>query len=143
VNDTAMFSHAGDDDPDGDGLSLARPIDRLCRLIEAGGTYKVVAFDELLGGQDAAAVVRCGSSIALNPRLTDEQIRTEVLAMAIAVTSSAPDGAVIVISTERDPGAHSDADRVTTGMIATMLAQQHGLYTVSAAFRSYMAEYPA
>jgi hypothetical protein len=92
VTDTT-FSHA-DDQPDGGRPNLPTPSDRLCRLIKAGG-YKVVGYDELLGGQDAAAVVRCGSSIALN------------------------------------------AERVTPGMIATMLAQQHGLGTASAAFRWY------
>ena len=141
MSETATSGYA-DDDPDGEGLSLATPGDRLWRMIEGDGTYKV-AYEELLCGQDAAAVVRCGSSIALNPRVTDEQMRTEVLAMAIAVSSNAPEGAVIVISTERDPGAHSDADRVTTGMVATMLARQHGLYTASAAFRWYIAEFPS
>ena len=97
----------------------------------------MVGYDELLSGQDAAAVVRCGSSIALNPRLASAQVRTEVLAMAIAITSTAPAGTVIIVSTERDPSAHGDAERVTTGMIATMLARQHGLDTASAAFRCY------
>ena len=132
------FSHA-DGDPDGEGPGLPTPSDRLYRLAEAGG-YQVVGYDELLGARDAAAVVRCGTSIALNPHLAGAQMRSEVLAMAIAVTSSAPTGTVIVVSTERDPGAHGDANRVTTGMIATMLARQHGLETASAAFRWYAVQ---
>jgi hypothetical protein len=141
VTDT-RFSHA-DGDPDGEGPGQPTPSDRLYRLAEADG-YQVVGYDELLGGRDggrdAAAVVRCGSSIALNPHLAGVQMRSEVLAMAIAVASTAPAGTVIVVSTERDPGAHRDANRVTTGMIATMLARQHGLETTSAAFRWYAVQ---
>jgi hypothetical protein len=40
------------------------------------------------------------------------------------------------------PGAHGDAERVTAGMIATMLARRHGLETASAAFRWYAVQRP-
>jgi hypothetical protein len=141
VNDITAINHANDS-PHEDGPRLRTPYTRLRHLIEAGGTYTLTAYDELLGSHDAAAVIRCGRSIASSPRLSNEQTRCEVLAMAIAVASTAPAGTVI-IRTERDPDADRDTDRVTTGLIATMLARHCGLETASAAFRWQVADLPA
>jgi hypothetical protein len=88
MNDVTAPSHANDS-PQEDGPRRPSPYARLRHLIEADGTYTVTAYDDLLGDR-AAAVVRCGQSIAISPRLKNEQTRSEVVAMAITLASTAP-----------------------------------------------------
>ncbi|HTZ27993.1 MAG TPA: hypothetical protein VMC83_28620 [Streptosporangiaceae bacterium] len=89
---------------------------------------------------DTAAFVACGVCIAVNPGL-DEGLRTEVYAMALALTYAMSPGAAghggditaaggfVLISRTREAGPVS-----ALGLLATVIAREHGHDTASAAF---------
>jgi hypothetical protein len=90
---------------------------------------------------DTAAIVACGQCVAINPRLEDDGLRADVLAMALAVTwfmspreaGRAEDiraaGGLVLISRTRAaepaPGP---------GRLAAVIAREHGRDTTAAAF---------
>ena len=90
---------------------------------------------------DTAAFVACGVCIAVNPGLDDDGLRADVLAMALALTSVMSPGATghggditaaggfVLISRTRE------AEPVSAlGLLATVIAREHGHDTASAAF---------
>jgi hypothetical protein len=134
--------------------SVPGPADPVIRLCEIAGRLGItVAGGADAGGADAdgadadgwpdestAAVVSFGEHIALNPGL-DEDLRTDVLAMALIVAAvmgehatghpcaiTAPGGLVLISQTRAaglEPGP---------GRLATLLARKCGRDTPSAAF---------
>jgi hypothetical protein len=97
------------------------------------------------GDDDTAAVVVCGATIALNPALEDDDLRADVLAMALEIaavmTSRATGepgevyapGGFVVITRNRIP-----APETGPGAFATLVARRCGRDTVSAAFEYYV-----
>ena len=90
---------------------------------------------------DTAAFVACGVCIAVNPGLDDDGLRADVLAMALALTYAMSPGATghggeitaaggfVLISRTRE------AEPVSAlGLLATVIAREHGHDTASAAF---------
>jgi hypothetical protein len=89
---------------------------------------------------DTAAFVACGVCIAVNPGL-DDRLRAEVFAMALALTYAMSPGTAghggditaagsfVLISRTRE------AEPVSAlGLLATVIAREHGHETASAAF---------
>jgi hypothetical protein len=118
------------------------PLARLHDTARQAGIIVVDAVDDdgpLLDG-DTVAFVACGVCIALNPGL-DDCLRTDVLAMALALTYAmspgktdhvgditAADGFVLISRTR-------EAEPVSAlGLLATVIAHEHGHGTASAAF---------
>jgi hypothetical protein len=96
-------------------------------------------------GDDTAAVVVCGATIALDPALADDGLRADVLAMALEVAAVmtnretgdpgeiyAPGGFVIV-TRNRMP-----APAAGPGAFATLIARRCGRDTASAAFEFHV-----
>jgi hypothetical protein len=89
--------------------------------------------------------VVCGATIALNPALEDDDLRADVLAMALEIaavmTSRATGepgevyapGGFVVITRNRIP-----APETGPGAFATLVARRCGRDTVSAAFEYYV-----
>jgi hypothetical protein len=126
----------------GSVLSLPTPLARLYgTAMTLGIEVRDFPDDGLSPDDDTAAVVICGASIAVNPALEGDDLRADVLAMALeiaAVMTSydtgdpgevyAPGGFVIitrrrVLAPETGPGA-----------LATAVARKCGRDTASAAF---------
>ena len=104
--------------------------------------------DVLSGDDDTAAVVICGASIALNPALESDDLRADVLAMALEIAAImtnwdtgdpcevyAP-GGFVIISRHRVP-----APETGPGALATAVARKCGRDTASAAFEFYVPEF--
>jgi hypothetical protein len=118
------------------------PLARLHDTAMQAGIIVVDAVDDdgPLLDDDTAAFVACGVCIALNPAL-DDGLRTDVLAMALALTYAmspgetdhpgditAADGFVLISRTrEAEPLS-------ALGLLATVIAHEHGCGTASAAF---------
>jgi hypothetical protein len=118
------------------------PLARLNDTARQAGIIVVDAADDdgPLLDDDTAAFVACGVCIVLNPGL-DEGMRTDVLAMALALTYAmspgktdhagditAADGFVLISRTR-------EAEPVSAlGLLATVIAHEHGRGTASAAF---------
>lgn len=119
------------------------PLARLHDTARRAGITVVDAVDDdgPLLDDDTAAFVACGVCIAVNPGLGDDGLRADVLAMALALTYSmgprksgrlgdiAAAGGFALISRAREaepsPGP---------GMLARVIAREHGRDTASAAF---------
>jgi hypothetical protein len=118
------------------------PLARLHDTATQRGIIVVDAVDDdgPLLDDDTAAFVACGVCIALSPGL-DDGIRADVLAMALALTYAmspgktdhagnitAAGGFVLISRTrEAEPGS-------ALGLLATVIAREHGRDTASAAF---------
>jgi hypothetical protein len=125
-------------------FSLPTPLARLCGIAcQAGihiGDYDA-AFEDA-----AAAIVACGGeTIALNPALGSDDLRADVLAMALDIAAritshdtghsgaiTAP-GGLVIITGNRIPSPESGP-----GAFATVLARKCGRDTASAAFTYYV-----
>jgi hypothetical protein len=119
------------------------PLARLHATARRAGITVVDAVDDdgPLLDDDTAAFVACGVCIAVSPGLVDDGLRADVLAMALALTYSmgprtvgrpgdiTAAGGFALISRTREakpaPGP---------GMLATVIAREHGRDTASAAF---------
>jgi hypothetical protein len=101
--------------------------------------------DGLAGGDDPAAVVVCGAAIAINPALEGDDLRADVLAMALEIAAImtnretgdpgeiyAP-GGFVVITRNRVP-----APQTGPGSLATLIARKCGRDTASAVFEYYV-----
>ena len=101
--------------------------------------------DDLQGDDDTAAVVVCGAAIALNPGLESDDLRADVLALALEIAAImtncetgdpgevyAP-GGFVVITRKRVP-----APATGPGAFATLIARKCGRDTASAAFEFYV-----
>jgi hypothetical protein len=99
---------------------------------------------------DTAAICIFGKYIALNPALQDDQLRAEVLAMALAVVpgmtnvpecdevgSIYPRHGYVCSTLNRLP----DSEATSIGKLATLFARQCGVDTESAAFEWYLPEF--
>ena len=119
------------------------PLARLYDTARQAGITVVDAVndDGPLLDDDTAAFVACGVCIALNPGLDDDGLRADVLAMALALTyATSPSttghagdittaGGFALISRTRE------AEPVSAlGMLAAVIAREHGRDTDSAAF---------
>src|SRR6266516_7971253 len=95
----------------------------------------------LTGDDDSAAVVVCGAAIALHPAIESDDLRADVLAMALEIAAVmtnretsdpgevyAP-GGFVLITTNRIP-----APETGPGALATAVARRCGRDTASAAF---------
>ena len=125
------------------GPAPLTPLERLHDTAARAGIVVVDAIDNdgPLLDDETAAFVACGECIGLSPRLDDDGLRADVLAMALALayamgpceTEHAGDitsaGSFVLISrirvAEPSPGP---------GMRATEIAREHGSNTTSAAF---------
>lgn len=118
----------------------------LARLHDTATQLGIVVVDAVdddgpLLDDDTAAFVACGVCIALSPGLDDDGLRVDVLAMALALTYAmspgkidhagditAAGGFVLISRTrEAEPGS-------ALGLLATVIAREHGRDTASAAF---------
>jgi len=130
----------------GSVLSLPTPLARLYGTAMILG-YEVRDFpgDGLSADDDTAAVVICGASIAINPALEGDDLRADVLAMALEIAAImtncdtgdpgevyAP-GGFVVITRRRVP-----APETGPGALATAVARKCGRDTASAAFGFYV-----
>jgi hypothetical protein len=119
------------------------PLARLYDTARQAGITVVDAVDDdgPLLDDDTAAFVACGVCIVLNPGLDDDGLRADVLAMALALTyAMSPSttghagditaaGSFALISRTRE------AEPVSAlGMLAAVIAREHGRDTASAAF---------
>jgi hypothetical protein len=118
------------------------PLARLHDTARQAGIIVVDAVDDdgPLLDDDTAAFVACGVCIVLNPGL-DDGLRTDVLAMALALTYAMSSGKTdhegditsaagfVLISRTREAGPVS-----ALGLLATVIAHEHGCGTASAAF---------
>jgi hypothetical protein len=131
--------------PASGGTPLARLHDTATQL----GIIVVDAVDD--GGplldDDTAAFVACGVCIAVNPGL-DDGLRGDVLAMALALTYALSPGTLghggditaagsfALISLTRESAPVS-----ALGVLATVIAHEHGHDTVSAAFEYTLTDF--
>lgn len=127
-------------------LSLPTPLARLYgTAMKLGIEVRDLPGDGLSGDDDTAAVVVCGATIALHPALEDDDLRADVLAMALEVTAVmtnretgdpgeiyAP-GGFVVITRNRVP-----APLTGPGAFATLIALRCGRETASAAFEFHV-----
>jgi len=129
----------------GSVLSLPTP---LARLYGTAMTLGIEVRDYPGDGHavdDTAAVVVCGAAIALNPDLEGDDLRADVLAMALEIAAvmtnratgepgeiHAP-GGFVVITRNRIP-----APETGPGAFATLVARKCGRDTASAAFEFYV-----
>jgi hypothetical protein len=104
---------------------------------------------ERSAGDDPAAIVGCGEIIALNPALEDDDLRADILAMALEIVAcldpaSRSDGEVaeiiapgglVIITRNRIP-----APGTGPGAFATHIARRCGRDTTSAAFEYHVPE---
>jgi hypothetical protein len=131
--------------PTSGGTPLARLHDTAAQL----GIIVVDAVDDdgSLLDDDTAAFVACGVCIAVNPGL-DDGLRADVLAMALALTyakstATADHGGditaasgFVLISRTRETAPVS-----ALGVLATVIAREHGHDTASAAFEYTLADF--
>jgi hypothetical protein len=124
--------------PASGGTPLARLHDTATQL----GIIVVDAADD--GGplldDDTAAFIACGVCIALNPGL-DDGLRAEVLAMALALTHALGPGSADHAGDITAAGRFALVSRTretapvsALGVLATVIAHEHGHDTASAAF---------
>ena len=126
----------------GSVLSLPTPLARLYgTAMKLGIEVRDFPCEGLTGDDDTAAVVVCGATIALNPAIECDDLRADVLAMALEITAVmtnretgdpseiyAP-GGFVVITRNRVP-----APETGPGALATAVARRCGRETASAAF---------
>ena len=131
---------------------MSTPLARLYALtMEAGIEVRDMLLDyERSGGDDPAAIVGCDETIALNPALEDDNLRADVLAMALEIvacmdpasrgdgeiTEIAAPGGLVIITRNRIP-----APGTGPGAFATRIACRCGRDTTSAAFEYYVPEF--
>jgi hypothetical protein len=131
---------------------MPTPLARLYALaMEAGIEARDMLLDyERSGDDDPAAIVGCGEIIALNPALDDDDLRADVLAMALEIvacldpassgdgeiTEIAAPGGLVIITRNRIP-----APGTGPGAFATHIACRCGRDTTSAAFEYYVPEF--
>jgi hypothetical protein len=102
--------------------------------------------DGLAGDDDTAAVVVCGAAIAINPALEGDDLRADVLAMALEVAAImtnrktgdpgeiyAPGGFVVITRNRVQAPPQTGP-----GSLATLIARKCGRDTASAVFRYYV-----
>ena len=130
----------------GSVLSLPTPLARLYgTAMTLGIEVRDFPCDSLSPRDNTAAVVICGASIAINPVLEGDDLRADVLAMALEITAImtscdtgdpgevyAP-GGFVVITRRRVP-----APETGPGALATAVARKCGRDTASAAFEFYI-----
>jgi hypothetical protein len=126
----------------GSVLSLPTPLARLYgTAMKLGIEVRDFPCEGLPGDDDTAAVVVCGATIALNPALEGDDLRADVLAMALEIAAVmtnrqtsdpgevyAP-GGFVLITRNRVP-----APETGPGALATAVARRCGRDTASAAF---------
>jgi hypothetical protein len=128
----------------GSVLSLPTPLARLYgTAMKLGIEVRDFPCEGGPGDDDMAAVVVCGATIALNPAIECDDLRADVLAMALEIAAVmtnretgdpgevyAP-GGFVVITRHRVP-----APETGPGALATAVARRCGRDTASAAFES-------
>lgn len=126
----------------GSVLSLPTPLARLYgTAMKLGLEVRDFPCEGLDGDDGTAAVVACGATIALNPALEGDDLRADVLAMALEIAAVmtnretsdpgevyAP-GGFVLITRNRVP-----APETGPGALATAVARRCGRDTASAAF---------
>jgi hypothetical protein len=126
----------------GSVLSLPTPLARLYgTAMKLGIEVRDFPCESAPGDDDTAAVVVCGATIALNPAIERDDLRADVLAMALEIAAVmtnretgdpgevyAP-GGFVVITRHRVP-----APETGPGALATAVARRCGRDTASAAF---------
>jgi len=126
----------------GSVLSLPTPLARLYgTAMKLGIEIRDIPCEGAPGDDDTAAVVVCGATIALNPAIECDDLRADVLAMALEIAAImtnrktidpgevyAP-GGFVVITRNRVP-----APETGPGALATAVARRCGRDTASAAF---------
>jgi hypothetical protein len=126
----------------GSVLSLPTPLARLYgTAMKLDIEVRDLPCGGLSGDDDTAAVVVCGATIALNPALEGDDLRADVLAMALEIAAImtsretgepggvyAP-GGFVVITRNRVPAPENGP-----GALATLIARKCGRDTASAAF---------
>ena len=126
----------------GSVLSLPTPLARLYgTAMKLGIEVRDFPCEGVTGDDDITAVVVCGATIALNPAIEDDDLRADVLAMALEITAVmtnretsdpgevyAP-GGFVLITINRIP-----APETGPGALATAVARRCGRDTASAAF---------
>jgi hypothetical protein len=126
----------------GSVLSLPTPLARLYgTAMKLGIEIRDIPCEGAPGDDDTAAVVVCGATIALNPAIECDDLRADVLAMALEIAAImtnretgdpgevyAP-GGFVVITRHRVP-----APETGPGALATAGARRCGRDTASAAF---------
>jgi hypothetical protein len=126
----------------GSVLSLPTPLARLYgTAMKLGIEVRDFPCEGAPGDDDTAAVVVCGATIALNPAIECDDLRADVLAMALEIAAVmtnretgdpgevyAP-GGFVVITRHRVP-----APETGPGALATAVARRCGRDTASAAF---------
>jgi hypothetical protein len=136
-------------------FDLPTPLARLYSIASKTG-IDIRDHDAVSGDDDTAAIVTChGRAIAVNPALGSDDLRADVLAMALDVAAritsydtghpgaiTAPGGLVVIT------GTRIPAPRTGPGAFATLLARKCGRDTASAAFiyhvpKSAPGEWPA
>lgn len=121
-------------------FDLPTPLARLYGIASQTGV-EIRDHDATSGDDTAAIVTRRGKTIALNPALDSDDLRADVLAMALDVAAritshdtghpgaiAAPGGLVIIT------GNRMPAPGTGPGAFATLLARKCGRDTASAAF---------
>jgi hypothetical protein len=130
----------------GSVLSLPTPLARLYgTAMTLGIEVRDFPDDDLSADDDTAAVVICGASIAVNPDLESDELRADVLSMALEIAAImtncdtgdpgeiyAP-GGFVVITRRRVPEPETGP-----GALATAVARKCGRDTASAAFEFYV-----
>ena len=130
----------------GSVLSLPTPLARLYgTAMTLGIEVRDFPCDGLSADDDTAAVVICGASITINPTLEGDDLRADVLAMALEVAAImtncdigdpgevyAPGGFVVIT------GRRVPAPETGPGALATAVARKCGRDTASAAFEFYV-----
>jgi hypothetical protein len=126
----------------GSVLSLPTPLARLYgTAMKLGIEVRDFPCEGITGDDDIAALVVCGATIALNPAIEDDDLRADMLAMALEIAAVmtnretsdpgevyAP-GGFVLITTNRIP-----APETGPGALATAVARRCGRDTASAAF---------
>ncbi len=126
----------------GSVLSLPTPLARLYgTAMKLGIEVRDFPCEGLTGDDGIAAVVVCGAAIALHPAIESDDLRADVLAMALEIAAVmtnretsdpgevyAP-GGFVLITTNRIP-----APETGPGALATAVARRCGRETASAAF---------
>ena len=126
----------------GSVLSLPTPLARLYgTAMKLGIEVRDFPCEGLAGDDHTAAVVVCGATIALTPAIEGDDLRADVLAMALEIAAImtnretsdpgeiyAP-GGFVLITTNRIP-----APETGPGALATAVARRCGRDTASAAF---------
>ena len=130
----------------GSVLSLPTPLARLYgTAMKLGIEVRDFPCEGAPGDDDTAAVVVCGATIALNPAIESDDLRADVLAMALEIAAVmtnretgdpgeiyAP-GGFVVITRNRVP-----APQTGPGSLATLIARKCGRDTASAVFEYYV-----